>query len=300
MFRSTFVGVMLLGCVLPGFSQSEASTSLEKFFEGKEVVMKIDMPGTQKGVDLNYKKPVPMDWKEYSSRIKSNGIAIHKGEVVRVTKFVVKNDMIEFQVAGGGFGSFGDDSSTTVAPNITRKSQYERDLEDQISRVKDSDQKRRLERDLARVRSRRQQMDADNQNAAMVASQIKAQQVAQNRLGGGSRFNLRWQGSIPPDDRNPEAIMQLLSEYVDFQPAPAGGGAPPVAAAAGAGVSATQLKRGMTLDEVSRLLGQGKVVSQTVSADGLKTQLVEYATPDSVVDATFVEGVMVRYSMSSN
>jgi hypothetical protein len=55
----------------------------------------------------------------------------------------------------------------------------------------------------------------------------------------------------------------------------------------------------MRVDEVSGLLGQGQVISQAVSSDGLKTQVVEFKTADSVMDVTFVEGVVVRYSMTS-
>jgi hypothetical protein len=68
--------------------------SLESYFTGKEVVLKIDMPGTQQGVDLRYNKDVPMNWKEYSNRLKSNGVAIPKGATARVTTVVVKDDRI--------------------------------------------------------------------------------------------------------------------------------------------------------------------------------------------------------------
>src|ERR1700691_5468189 len=101
MLRSVWVGLVLVGCwVASAFGQADAP-SLEGYFIGKEVLVKIDMPGSQKGVDLKFNKPSPMDWNDYSSRIKTYGIAIRKGDVVRVTKFVVKNDMIEFQLAGG-------------------------------------------------------------------------------------------------------------------------------------------------------------------------------------------------------
>jgi hypothetical protein len=311
MLRSIWVGLALAWCgVLPVFGQTDAASgaSLESYFTGKEVLVKIDMPGSQKGVDLKFNKAVPMDWNDYSSRIKSYGIAIPKGEVARITRLVVKKDTIEFQLNGGGFGSFGDDTNTTVSATSVPKSQYEEDLEKQLSMTTDAKRKRDLQRDLDRERSRRERMNAANQNAAMIASQMKAQQVAQKRLGGGSRFNLRWQGSIPSDSRNPETVMQLLAEYVDFDAAPASRRGPvenspaPQGPAAGnsEGSSAvSQLKRGMGIDEVSNLLGRGKVVSQSVSQEGLKAQVFEYGTADSVVEVTYVEGVVVRYSINS-
>ena len=122
MFRSAMSGVLLIMafCTLPLSAQSSPS-ALASYFTGKEVVLKIDMPGTQQGVDLRFNKDNPMNWKEYSSRLKSNGVAIHKGDTARVTGVVVKDDRIEFQLDGGGFGTFLDDSSTTVAPKSVDK-----------------------------------------------------------------------------------------------------------------------------------------------------------------------------------
>jgi hypothetical protein len=298
--------VAFLCLAVPGMCQD--GSALAGYFTGKEVLVKIDMPGSQKGIDLKYNKPSPMDWNEYSSRIKAFGVAIHKGDVARVTKFVVKSDMIEFQLNGGGFGTAGDDSNTTVTATSVPKSQYEKDLEKQIAATTDDKKKRELQQDLDRERSRRERQDAQNQSAAQVASQIKQQEVADKRLQGGSRFNLRWDKTIPSDSRNPDAVMRLLAEYVDFNPAaqgaPAGygpvpqyGPAPP--SSPDSGGQTAQLKRGMKMDEVQSLLGQGRTVSDTTSPDGLKTRVMEYATQDSLVDVTFVEGVVVRYTISS-
>jgi hypothetical protein len=56
----------------------------------------------------------------------------------------------------------------------------------------------------------------------------------------------------------------------------------------------------MKISEVTSLFGQGKQLSESVSGDGLKTQTMEYASGDRRVDVTYVEGVVVRYSISSN
>jgi hypothetical protein len=278
-------------CTWPLSAQNQ--DSLSSYFVGKEVVLKIDMPGTQQGVDLRFNKDTPMNWKEYSNRLKSAGVAIHKGDTARVTAFVVKNDRIEFQLDGGGFGTFGDDD----------KSDYEKQLEKQIADTTDDDRRRQLQRDLDRERSRRERQDANNQAAAQVASQIKAQQVADQRLRGGSRFNLRWSGSIPPDQKNPEAMMKLLADYVSFAGPPQQAGLPPPMqnSAGDSAIPATaRLKRGMKIDEVTNLFGPGKQISESVSGDGLKTQIFEYSTSDRRVDVTYVEGLVVRYSISSN
>jgi hypothetical protein len=287
------------------------AAAIQSYFTGKQVVVKIDMPGSQKGVDLRFNKATPMDWKEYGSRVKQFGVAIHQGDVARVTAVVVKNDMIEFQLDGGGFGTFGDDTTTTVTAKPVEKSDYEKSLEKQIADTDDPDKKQQLQRDLDRERARRERQDAVNQQQAQYASQVKAQTVAQNRSAGGSRFNLRWSGSIPADQLTPEAVMQRLSEYVDFkdrQPASATASAPnnavaaqPASAAADANTPATaKLKRGMKIDEVTTLFGPGKQLSESVGDQGLETQVYEYTSGDRHVEVTYVDGLVVRYSISSN
>lgn len=309
MWRSFSIALVLMCCCgLPGFGQGDP-TSLEGYFTGKMVVAKIDMPGTEKGVDLAFNKPTPLDWKDYSSRLTAFGTAIHKGDTVRVTRIVLKGDHIEFHLDGGGYGVAGDDTNITVPATPVAKSQREKDLEKQVADEKDPKRKRDLQEDLDREHARREHQDQENKNAAMIASQMKAQQVAEKRLRGGSRFNLRWKDSIPSDSKNPDAVMKLLADYVDFDPshgnaaapvAPASPAISPPVAAGGADDSAlTQLKRGMKLDDVTNLMGSGQVISQSSSPDGLKTQVVEFKTTDNLVDVTFVEGVVVRYSINS-
>jgi hypothetical protein len=302
--RTLILGLLVLGV---GFAHGQDSSSgLETYFAGKEVIMKLDMPGSQKGVDLRFNKAVPMDWKEYSSRVKQFGVAIHKGDTARITSIVVKKDMIEFQLDGGGFGTFGDDTSTTVEAKTLEKSDYEKDLEKQIAQTDDDDKRRSLQRELDRERARRERQDSINKHQAQIASQVKAQTVAQNRVNGGSRFNLRWSGSIPADQLTPEAVMQRLSEYVEFSGGVSASANTNAGVPAGAAASDDQsssptakLQRGMKMEDVSTLLGQGKQLSESVGDAGLKTQVYEYFTNDRRVEITYVDGLVVRFSISS-
>jgi hypothetical protein len=305
----------LLAVAIPVFlcAQSHAQTAADivSYFSGKQVLVKIDMPGTQKGIDLRFNKPSPMDWKEYSSRLKQCGVAIRKGDIARVTTVIVKKDMIEFQLDGGGFGTFGDDTNTTVVAKTVPKSDYEKSLEQQIANTDDPDKKRQLQRDLDRERARRERQDAINQSAAQVASQIKAQQVMDKRMQGGSRFNLRWQGSIPAEQLTPDAVMARLSEYIDFSGLQAGGAPQPAAPPMGPAISpqppnqppggspTAQLQRGMSLNDVANLLGQGKLLSDSTGDNGLKTQVYEYISGDRRAEVTFVEGTVVKFSITS-
>ncbi len=50
---------------------------------------------------------------------------------------------------------------------------------------------------------------------------------------------------------------------------------------------------------VSGLLGLGRQLSQSTSDEGLKMQIFEYLPEDYHVEVTYVDGVVVRYSISS-
>jgi hypothetical protein len=315
-FRLNIFPALIMISLTIGFAfAAEPDSSIESYFSGKEVVLKIDMPGTQKGVDLRFNKTPPMNWKEYSSRLKEFGPAIRKGDVARITSIVVKKDTIEFQLDGGGFGTFGDDTKTTVDAKSVDKSDYEKSLENQIANSTDDDEKRRLQRDLDRERARRERQQGANQRDAQIASQMKSQQVSDNRMRGGSRFNLRWDKSIPPDQLNPQAVMARLADYVEFNdwrsnsaavpaqstPAPATAVVPADsgAPADSSGSPTANLKRGMKMDEVTNLLGAGKKISESAGADGLKTEVYQYAVEDRSAEVTYVDGIVVRFSISS-
>jgi len=295
---------------LPCVAQGGGQSSLQNYFVGRQVRIEIDMPGTQQGVDLRVERDDPMDWKAYSGRLKQFGPAIRSGDRATITTLVVKKNLIEFHLDGGGFGTFWDDTRTTVTPYQIEKSSYERQLESDIRNTSDPQKKRDLQRELDRVRYRREREQAADNRAAQIASQLKAQEVADKRIRGGSRFNLRWSGSIPQDQLTPEAVMKLLDGYVNFgdlagqkpilQPTAQNIAANANATANGAPASPiTQLKRGMQMGEISELLGLGRQLSQSTSEEGLKTQIFEYLPNDYRVEMTYVDGVVVRYSITS-
>jgi hypothetical protein len=311
MFRK-FLGcfALIAACVGTAWSAESGQPALQNYFVGKQVQLKIDMPGTQRGVDLRMDRNEPMDWKQYSSRLKEFGPAIRIGDRATVTTLVVKKNLIEVQLDGGGFGTFWDDDNTVVNPLVIGKSDYEKRLEREIRDTSDDRRRRELQRELDRVRSRRHYDEMAAQNAAMIAGQMKQQQVNEKRTRGGSRFNLRWPNTVPPDQLTPDALMALLEAYVDFgnlqgqkaifTPTQAPAAAPTAGSVNGnPNVALTDLKRGMSIGDVSNMLGLGRQLSQTVSEENLKTQIFEYLPQDYRVEVTYVDGVVVRYSISS-
>src|SRR5918993_1177530 len=209
--------VLLSACLLavsaPVAAQSEAE--LKDFFEGKSVRVKMDMPATQQGIDVYPDARRPINFEEYSARVKASGISIKNGDSVMVTRVRVKDKIIEFQLAGGGYGTFGDDTSGSVYTASTPKSNREKDLEKLVKSETDAARKRRLQRELDDLRSDRAREDLRNQTAATAASEAKKARIADTRLHSGSRFNIRYQNGVPPG-LGADGIMRALAEYVEF------------------------------------------------------------------------------------
>jgi hypothetical protein len=47
------------------------------------------------------------------------------------------------------------------------------------------------------------------------------------------------------------------------------------------------------------MLGKGQLLTENQSGDGLRSSEYRYTTIDNLIDVTYVEGVLVRYSISS-
>jgi hypothetical protein len=290
---------------------AQDAQSLSQFFEGKQVVVKIDMPGSQQGIDIYPQQNGMLDAKAYGKRMKSFPIALHSGDAVMVTTVKVKDKLIEFQLGGGGFGTFGDDTDTSVKFTPAPKSDREKKLEDQLSNTDDPDQRANLQRELDYLRRRRERDDQRNKAMAEDAAREKRDQVDQDRMKGGSRFNLKYDGKVPAN-LTPQDIVAALSQYVSFPPGMGGGAQHPAAdgtmvapataapierpAPAAGAASVNGLQKGMREDQVRSLLGNPTGSSDT-EHDGLQVHSETYEQGTSFVHADFVNGVLVRYSV---
>ena len=296
MTRWTVAGtvVTLLALAVPAAAQNEAA--LRSFFEGKRVTVKIDMPGTSDGIDVQLDAGRAIDYKRYGDRLKSYGIAIRAGDSVTVTMVKVKKDLIEFQLAGGGFGTFGDDTSASVYMPHVDKSSREKDLEKRVKEETDSRRKRQLQDELDELRNRRERenrrIDADRARA----EERKRERIAEDRLRGGSRFNLRFASVVPPGFRS-EDVMAALGEWVDFGSAGYVDTKPNAQTPRPTGELVVP-RKGMTRSEAQR--AYGKPVSSSERREGsVVIWTLVFVSGDQRISADFVEDVLVKYTMTS-
>jgi hypothetical protein len=296
--KPVLAAVCALLVASPAFAQSEAA--LKEFFEGKRVIAKLDMPATQTGVDVYADARQTMNFEEYSNRLKAVGVAIRTGDAVMITKIKIKDKLVEFQLGGGGYGTAGDDTDSSVYVPGTAKGSREKALEREVKSEADAARRRRLQGELDDLRREREREDQRNKAISAAASEEKKRRIAEQRLHAGSRFNIRYQGAVPAG-LTPGGVMAALADFVEFPFADDGARgqtprAPVVDRQAAAGPPS--LHKGMTMQQVSGIFGEPEKTTDRMEGR-LKVTTATFAHDDHRLDAEFVEGVLIKYSLSS-
>jgi hypothetical protein len=303
MLMRTLVLLALLISPLVAHAQSEVA--LKEYFEGRTVKLKLAMPGVEDGVDVYPGTSKPLDFPRHADRIKDYGTALRAGDQALVTKLKVKAKLIEFQLDGGGYGTSGDETSSSVSVASAPRTKREQNLEAELKREIDPVRRRAIKEELDDLKARRAREDARNHAAVADAQETKKANIRQRRLEGGSRFNIRYNDGVPSTAITPEAIKDALAAYVDFdepEPAPTEvtsalpvAGSVPVGKPGPGGLPS----KGMLQADVDELLGMPKKTSDRMEGR-LKVTTRVYSTPAGQVTAEFVEGVLIRFSMTSN
>jgi hypothetical protein len=297
----------MLGCALfaaPAAAQGLGEIELRDRFEGTYVRVKLDMPASEQGIDVYPGTRPALDFPELAKRLKRYGTSLRRGEDVQVTKVKVKKSHIEFQLGGGGYGTFGDDTDTNANVGATPKSQREKNLEQDLKRETDAGRRRRMQEEIDSLRRDRQRDDARNRAIAAEASELKKENLRARAAEAGSRFNVRYEEGIPSAALTPEGLMAALAEYVAFDVQGGAPGGSTLSDVVGDGPDtdapegAAALVKGMTRQEVEDLLGPPSTV--TPGKEGtLRVERLVFSSANERVEALLVEGVLVRYAVTS-
>jgi hypothetical protein len=298
--------ILIAGLLAPGALHGQSEAALREYFEGRTVQVKLAMPGAEDGVDIYPGTSKPLDYPRHASRLKQYGTAIKPGTEALVTKVKVKSNLIEFQLDGGGYGTMGDETSSSVSVPNTPKTKHEQNLEGELKRTSDPARRRAIKEELDDLKAEREREDARNRASVAEAQEAKKANIRQRRLEGGSRFNLRYREGVPASALTAESVKAALAAYVDFPepaavaestaPQPFGPGAS--GAAAGPAPVTGLPAKGMLQDDVDHMLGTPE--KSTDRAEGkLKVTTRVYSTKAGRVSAEFVEGVLIRYTVTS-
>jgi hypothetical protein len=282
------MALALMSLVLSAPEAAQNEAALRAYFEGKAVTLLVDMPGTNDGVDVAADRR--MDARDYGERLKRFGAALRAGDRPVITLVKVKKDLIEFQLAGGGYGTFGDDTSTSVDIPFVEKSDYEKDLEKQLKDEKDAAKKRAIERDLQNLRQYRERENRRITAEREMIADYKQRLLALRRQQGGSRFNIRYAKAVPAGV-SPEDVMAALKDVVDFSTLGLPGAVPPREPLAPVD---PQPRRGMLRQEAERVFGPPVETSQRTEGTLTVVTLVFVRGSDRIT-AELVEDVIIRF-----
>jgi hypothetical protein len=209
---------LVLVTVVSASAQTESR--LKSYFEGMRVEVKIDMPATKDGINVYPERDQSVDFNRYGDLLKDNGIAVREGDRIMITKVKVKDKHIEFQLGGGGYGTFGDESTPSTYVSPLGKSYRERWIERELDRESNDRRRRQLREELYYLRRDRQRQDDYNRARAAENAEIAKIRIQEKRLQGGSRFNIKFDRKLTEQDLTPEVIMDALSRYVYFGETP--------------------------------------------------------------------------------
>jgi hypothetical protein len=297
------LALTLLFAFTPSVVLGQSEAALKEYFEGKTVKLKIAMPGTEDGVDIYPGTAKPLDYPRHADRLKDNGTALRAGDEALVTKIKVKSKLIEFQLDGGGYGTMGDETSSSVSVSDAPKTKREQNLEGELKRTSDPARRREIKEELDDLKADRERENARNRANVAEAQETRKANIRQRRLEGGSRFNIRYQNGVPQAVLTPDGIKAALASYVEF-PGPFASEPPvqglPVETAATARPLTNGIPtKGMLMTEVDQLLGKPEKSTDRMEGK-LKVTTRLYRAEARQVTAEFVEGVLIRYSIASN
>ncbi len=274
------------------FAQSEQA--LREAFEGTTVTVKIEMPATSTGIDVRPDTKPPIDFARLGDLMKREGTSVHAGQRILVTKVKVKRDLIEFQLGGGGYGTFGDELNGPPTSNAPQqgKSAREKQLEDQIRGATDPAKRKALERELKDERHERERENARSAAEANQANQLREANVQQKKLYSGSRFNLRFRNGVPAEYLTPDGVRRALASWVEFDDDDTPASDPAEV------TDASPLRKGLLLPEVERIFGPAVTASEKREGS-LLVQERTYRRGAERIVTKFVYEVLVEYSITS-
>jgi len=292
------LGVLAVAILLASpFLRAQSEADLRQYFEGQVVEVKISMPATKDGIDLYPERPIPIDPDAHSNRLRQYGIALQPGDRVPVTLIKVKGKHLEFHLGGGGYGVAGDDTGYVETPTVP-KTRREKDLDDLIKKETDKQKRRKLEEERDELRDAREREERLLKAFAAREREEKLARIQEIALNSGSRFNIRFDRDLTSTDLQSDRIIAALSEYVDFNPVDDRAGTGQSGDSAANPNVPGKLRKGLLRAEVVALFGDPAECASGKEGK-LDVESCRFHSRDETVNVLFVEGVLVRYSVSS-
>lgn len=285
------------------FLSAQSEAALWEYFEGRTVVAKVDLPATKTGFDIYPDSAPTLNDAQYGKQLKQFGVATQRNDLATITDVKVKAKSIEIELGGGNSGN------ETSAPVYVAavKSQSEKILERDVERETDPVRKEKMEKELDDLRAQRAR--EDERLKAALAQFARASADTNRGASSVSRFNLVFPGGVPSRALRPEYVMAALKPWLDFdqdRSPTVPEQAPPVVERAPSVVeqrppstpertgATTELRKGLSEADLLRILGDPVKREPYIEGD-LHVEILTFKRNETMVEATMVEGILVRF-----
>lgn len=168
------------------------------------VLVRIDMPASQDGIDVRAWKQPTVDAKETQTRLEKHGVSIGSyGQLSVITEIKIKRKHLEVHLDGDGWGGripnvpwWIDKSAEEIALGLPRLRPF-------------SATEKRQRTDFVEERNRE-----DDRAYDLYMEELE--EYERNKNAAGSRFNLRYRHPLTAGELTPESVMNALGNYIDF------------------------------------------------------------------------------------
>jgi hypothetical protein len=195
-------------------SREQAQARLIRALIQKNVVVKLDMPATVKGVEVLADKQNSTDAGKNLKRLKAYGTGLRSGDIAMVTSIRVMKDEIHLELDGGGLPEISLAGRGAVQ---TRASTSETGAMARINRAGDSSRSD-LEEEHSRVKYESSVRKRNDALATAVNETQRQEALERARAAGpkmGSRFVIKFDRSDPAAVTADE-LKRILADYVAF------------------------------------------------------------------------------------
>ena len=163
----------------------------------------------------------------------------------------------------------------------------------EIRKTRNRETRDELEDRLHDLRDRRRREKERLESLARIEHELVLSQRPPGEwaLMAGARFNVRFDSGVPPEAVSPQGLMALMERWVDFEVSPD-------AEEGRATAASGRLRKGMPEAEVEWGFGPPLECEDSPAA-GLEIRTCRWSMAEGHLEAHFVEGILVKYTVSS-
>lgn len=303
MWQRLALPALAIAAAVSVHGQSEAA--LREYFQGMNVAAKADLPAGKGGVDIYPDAALAINNAQLDKQVRRFGVAVRRYEAITIkdVKVTVRDIEVEFGPSESGTALSDTAPSVSVA---TAPSQAERKLEQDIDRETDPARREKMQEELNELILRRAREEA-RLKAAMVqlaAARAKEASDQQNATNTATRLDLLFPAGVPARALSPDYLISALAPWIDFDRETSPSSPPDLPPAATAQVpnqespSSIELRKGLTEAELRRMFGD-PIKREPRTLGDLHVELLTFRENGTIIEATMVEGVLVRFTESS-